>query len=194
MAKSHRPFKLGIVTARFNTEITSELRAGAHRVAEKHIQAGNKIEVWSVEVPGAIEIPLAAQMLLEKGCAGVVALGAVIRGETPHFEYVNQSVERALTKLILNYQRPIGFGVLTVENWKQAVERIGGKHGHKGEEAAEAVLEMIWLAEDLKSATIPQDMAAYQGGVVPGAARAKRRMKAKNPKQTKQTKQNQKTK
>lgn len=138
--------KVGIVTARFNTEITSKLRAGAESVLRK---AG--VEFWSLEVPGAIEVPLACQALLDQGCAGVVALGAVIRGETPHFEYVNNSVERALTQLILDYKRPVGFGVLTVESWQQAEERIGGKHGHKGEEAAAAVLEMIELLQSLRT-------------------------------------------
>lgn len=141
-----KKIKVGVVTARFNSEITEKLREGAHRILEK---AG--VKIWSVQVPGAVEISLATQELIEQGCAGVVTLGAVIRGETPHFEYVNQSVERSLTQLILDYRTPIGFGVLTVENWTQAEERVGGKHGHKGEEAAQAVLEMIELQTEIRS-------------------------------------------
>lgn len=170
-----KPALIGIVTARFNAEITSQLRAGAERVCAAHHQSGRSLEVWSIEVPGAIEIPLAVQMLLKKGCQGVVALGAVIRGETPHFEYVNQSVERALTQLILDFNRPVGFGVLTVENWAQAEERVGGKHGHKGEEAAEAVLEMMALKSSLSKAQKPQDLTAKTlQAPEAGSAKAKR--------------------
>lgn len=174
-AKTAR-LRIGVVTARFNQEITFKLRDGAHRVIEKGDREGTPIELWSVEVPGAIEIPLAVQMLLKKGCDGVVALGAVIRGETPHFEYVNQSVERALTQLILDFKRPVGFGVLTVENWQQAEERVGGKHGHKGEEAAQAVLEMVGLRARISRATKPSELLYKSLGTVaaPGSAIAKR--------------------
>lgn len=166
--------RVGVVTARFNTEITAKLRDGAERVIETRNEAGASYELWSVDVPGAIEVPLAVQALFEKGCRGVVALGCVIRGETPHFDYVNQSVERALTRLILDYGRPVGFGVLTVENWAQAEDRVGGKHGHKGEEAAEAVLEMIGLTAEIAAARTPAEAGRRKGEtLVPGSAKAK---------------------
>lgn len=168
---------IGVVTARFNTEITSKLRDGAERIIDLRNEAGANYEVWSVEVPGAVEIALAVQTLLEKGCHGVVALGTVIRGETPHFEYVNQSVERALTELILDFNSPIGFGVLTVENWDQAEERVGGKHGHKGEEAAEAVLEMIELTAQIRQAESPAQVGRPKAKLVTGSAKAKLALK-----------------
>lgn len=108
------------------------------------------VEVLSVKVPGAVEIPLACQALLNAGCEGVIALGAVIRGETSHYDYVCNSVERGLSQLMLEHQKPIGFGVLTTENEEQAFDRVGGSHGHKGEETALTVLEMIGLLKDLK--------------------------------------------
>lgn len=166
--------RVGVVTARFNTEITGKLRDGAERVIETRNEGGANYEMWSVDVPGAIEIPLAVQALFDKGCQGVIALGCVIRGETPHFEYVNQSVERALTRLILDFGRPVGFGVLTVENWAQAEDRVGGKHGHKGEEAAEAVLEMIELTREIAKAKSPAEAGRRkEAQLVPGSAKAK---------------------
>jgi 6,7-dimethyl-8-ribityllumazine synthase len=108
--------------------------------------------VLAVRVPGAVEIPLAAQALLDIGCDGVVTLGAVIRGETSHYDYVCNSVERGVSELMLKYKKPIGFGVLTTENDEQAEARAGGKHGNKGAEAAEVVVEMIGLLKELKKA------------------------------------------
>lgn len=108
------------------------------------------IEILAVRVPGAVEIPLTCQALFDKGCDGVVALGAVIRGETSHYDYVCTSVERGVTQLMLDYKKPIGFGVLTTENDDQAMDRAGGKHGNKGADCAQVVHEMIGLLSDLK--------------------------------------------
>lgn len=141
--------KIGVVTARFNSEVTEKLEAGAL----DYLESCEGIEVFAVRVPGAVEIPLACQALLEAGCAGVVALGAVIRGETSHYDYVCNSVERGITALMLQYNAPIGFGVLTTENEEQAMDRAGGKHGNKGEEAAQVVIEMTGLLEDLAALT-----------------------------------------
>jgi len=140
-----KKLKVGVVTARFNSEVTEKLEEGALNILEDH-----DCEILCVRVPGAVEIPLACQALLDAGCAGVVALGAVIRGETSHYDYVCSSVERGITSLMLQTRKPIGFGVLTTENDEQAMERVGGKHGHKGAEAAQVTLEMIGLLEDLK--------------------------------------------
>lgn len=133
--------KIAIVTARFNPEITSLLKKGA----EDYLKEKGVAKVVSVEVPGAVEIPLMAQDFLAKGFHGVVALGAVIRGDTAHFDYVCRSVERGITELMLKWQKPIGFGVLTTENEEQAFARAGGSMGNKGAEAAQVVLEMLDL-------------------------------------------------
>jgi 6,7-dimethyl-8-ribityllumazine synthase len=146
--KKTKALKIGVVTARFNSEITEILEIGAIEYLEGLPE--HNIEVLSVRVPGAVEIPLACQALFDKGCQGVVALGAVVRGETSHYDYVCNSVERGVTQLMLDYKRPIGFGVLTTENEEQAHDRAGGKHGNKGTEAAQVTVEMIGLLNDLK--------------------------------------------
>ncbi len=139
---------IGIVTAKFNHEITFKLEQGAFETLKK---TGLKEEqIRKVRVPGAVEIPLAAKALLDQGCDGVVALGAVIRGDTAHFDYVCQSVERGITQLMLEYGKPIGFGILTTENEEQAWERTTGSHGNKGAEAALTVLEMLELLSEIK--------------------------------------------
>lgn len=141
-------WRIGVVTSRFNDEVTSKLESGA---VERLIEMGAKEEqLLRLSVPGAVEIPLAVQALLKKGCIGVVALGAVIRGETAHFEYVCRSVERGCSNVALEFGRPVAFGVLTVDNDEQAAERIGGRHGHKGREAAEVVVEMVQLLKELQ--------------------------------------------
>jgi len=133
-----------VVTARFNSEVTDKLEEGALSYLENC-----DVEVLAVKVPGAVEIPLACKTLFDVGCSGVVALGAVIRGETSHYDYVCSSVERGVTALMLEYSKPIGFGVLTTENDEQALDRAGGKHGNKGAEAAQVVMEMMGLIADL---------------------------------------------
>ena len=92
--------------------------------------------------------------MLNQGCDAAIALGAVIRGETSHYDYVCQSVERGITQIMLETGKPIAFGVLTTENEQQALDRVGGNHGHKGEEAAQVALEMLGLLRDLKSAKV----------------------------------------
>lgn len=141
-------WRIGVVTSRFNDEVTSKLESGA---VERLIELGAKDEqLLRLSVPGAVEIPLAVQALLKKGCIGVVALGAVIRGETAHFDYVCRSVERGCSNVALEFGRPVAFGVLTVDNDEQAQDRIGGRHGHKGREAAEVVVEMVQLLKELQ--------------------------------------------
>ncbi len=143
--------KIGVVTSRFNSEVTEKLEEGALDFLRSLTDSAD-IDVLAVRVPGAVEIPLAAQALLDQKCDGVVALGAVIRGETSHYDYVCNSVERGVTELMLRYKKPIGFGVLTTENDEQAMERAGGKHGNKGAESAQVVVEMIGLLRELKKA------------------------------------------
>jgi len=137
-----------VVTSRFNSEVTEKLEEGAFDYLANLDQPG--LEVLSVQVPGAVEIPLAIQALFEAGCQGVVALGAVIRGDTSHYDVVCNSVERGVTALMLEYRRPIGFGVLTTDTEEQAMDRAGGKLGNKGAEAAEVTIEMMGLLEAIK--------------------------------------------
>lgn len=140
--------KIGIVTSKFNRDITERLEKGAvERLLKKGVRNQDIIQIL---VPGAVEIPLACKLLLEKGCIGVVALGAVIRGDTSHFDYVCNSVERGITHLMLETGKPIAFGILTTENEDQAWARVDGAHGNKGADAAEVIVEMIELIRDLK--------------------------------------------
>ena len=134
--------KIGVVTSRFNAEFTTKLQEGAFEVLKS---SKHQIQVQSVEVPGAVEIPLACQWLIEAGVDGLVTCGAVIRGETTHYESVCESVERGVSQLMLEYGLPIGFGVITTENEEQALARCGGAHGNKGAEAAQVCLEMLEL-------------------------------------------------
>lgn len=141
--------KIGIVTARFNPEVTSLLREGAMRKLGQKGVAPDRIV--DVSVPGAFEIPLAAKALLQADCDSVIALGAVIRGETSHYDYVCNAVERGCSDVQLEFTKPVVFGVLTTENEEQAMDRVGGRHGHKGEEAAEVALEMMDLLKKIRA-------------------------------------------
>ncbi len=138
-----------ILVARFNSFIVHSLVDGAvdtlrrHGVPETHIDL-----IWT---PGSFELPLAAQKLAANGCYdGIVALGAVIRGGTPHFEYVAGECAKGIASVSLRYNIPIGFGVLTVDTIEQAVERAGTKSGNKGAEAARSALEMVNLLRQLE--------------------------------------------
>jgi 6,7-dimethyl-8-ribityllumazine synthase len=142
-----KPLKVGIAVARFNDLITSRLQEGARNLLQRRGVAADNIVIK--EVPGAFELPLAAQWLLEQGgCQGVVALGAVIKGSTDHYEYVCSSATSGLMNVQLKTSCPVGFGVLTCDTLEQAFDRAGGKLGNKGAETAETVLEMIeWKAQ-----------------------------------------------
>ena len=139
-------WKIGIVTSRFNHEITERLETGCY---ERLIELGVKPEqITRVRVPGAVEIPIAAQKMIDRAVADcVIALGAVIQGDTKHFDYVCNSVERGCTQVMLESQRPVIFGVLTTNDEKQAEERVGGRHGHKGHDAADTAVEMLNLLD-----------------------------------------------
>ena len=133
---------IAIVAARFNARIVDRLLAGALRVLDRHGLPDPTV----VRVPGAFEIPVAARRLAgASGIEAVIALGAVVRGETPHFDYVAGTCAQGLMRAGLDRETPVIFGVLTTENDEQAEARTGGAHGHKGEEAALAALEMVTL-------------------------------------------------
>lgn len=141
--------KIGIVVSRWNSMITDKMLEGALNALKGNGIAENDITV--VRCPGSYEIPLTVQKLLEhREVSGVIALGVVIRGGTPHFEYVCDAVNRGITDLILKHNKPIAFGVLTTDDVKQALERAGDK-GNKGGEAALALLEMISMEQNLIS-------------------------------------------
>jgi 6,7-dimethyl-8-ribityllumazine synthase len=129
--------KFAVVVARFNSAITEKLLEGAREALAKAGAEG--IEVF--QVPGAFELPLAAQKLA-KSYDAVIALGAVIRGETPHFDYVCDAATRGLLQVSLESGTPVAFGVLTTDNLAQAEARAGGKHGNKGYDAAMTAIEM----------------------------------------------------
>ena len=140
-------WRIGLVTSRFNEPITEALQRGAIARLEELGFRSNQVQ--QAEVPGAVEIPLAAKWMVEGGCDGVITLGAVIRGETSHYDYVCNSVERGCTELMQSSGRPIVFGVLTTENRQQAEDRTGGKKGHKGIEAVDVLVEMLNLRSKL---------------------------------------------
>lgn len=134
--------RLGIVLGRFNSFIGDALLGGALDVLERHGADVSKISV--VNVPGAFEIPLAVKKMAASGnYDGVIALGAVIRGSTPHFDFVAGECAKGLNVAQLETGVPVGFGVLTVDTIEQAIERAGTKAGNKGAEAAMTVVEMI---------------------------------------------------
>jgi len=139
--------KIGIVASRFNIFITEQLLRGAIDELVKHGVDENDIEV--IRVPGAFEIPLAAKKLSSRGNNAIVCLGAVIRGETPHFEYIANEAARGVALVALEADIPVLFGVLTADDLKQATDRAGGKCGNKGSEAALAAIEMATLCKKL---------------------------------------------
>lgn len=134
-----RPEKpIAVVTAQWNGHITSLLRQGAERIFTDW-----GVEARYYEVPGCIELTYAASRLVRSGrYSAVVVLGCVLRGDTPHFDYVCQSVTQGVTALNVLGQVPVIFGVLTVNDEAQAMARVGGEHGHKGEEAALTAIRM----------------------------------------------------
>ena len=140
--------KVAIVAARFNEFIVSKLISGCEDALLRHGVLGEDIALaW---VPGAFEIPLAAQKMAESGCYdAVIALGAVIRGSTSHYDYVCSEVSKGIANVALASKVPVLFGVLTTENLEQAIERAGSKAGNKGAECAESAIEMINLLRQL---------------------------------------------
>lgn len=143
--------RFAIVVARYNENITGKLLQGAERTLLAADVPSDEIDV--VWVPGAWEIPLAAQRLARSGkYAAVLCLGAVIRGETTHDQHINRGVSLALGQIALETGIPVPFGVLTVNSLEQAIHRSGGNVGNKGEECASAAIEMIRLLAQLPSA------------------------------------------
>ena len=136
-----------LVKTEWNAAVVDELERGCKKILEQY-----DVRYKTIVVPGAVEIPFAVQQCWAHSNApsAFIALAFVIRGDTPHFDYVCQSVTQGVTQLNLSVEVPTIFGVLTVDTAEQANERIGGRHGHKGEEAAITALKMMALNQQLK--------------------------------------------
>lgn len=146
MLGSH--LKIAIVVGRFNDFVTRNLLAAAMGTLKAHgVEEENVDVAW---LPGAFEIPLVAQTLAEQDYDAVITLGAVIRGATPHFDYVCNEVAKGVSKAALTTGKPIIFGVITTENIEQAIERSGTTAGNKGADAASAAIEMANLMQEIK--------------------------------------------
>jgi 6,7-dimethyl-8-ribityllumazine synthase len=140
--------RFAIVASRFNDFIVDRLVEGAVDYLLRH--GAEKTNITLIRVPGAFEMPLAAKRLAQaKRFNGIVCLGAVIRGATPHFDYVCAEVSKGLAQVMMESGIPVGFGVLTTDSLEQAVERAGSKAGNKGVDAAAATLEMIRVLEQV---------------------------------------------
>ena len=148
-AGQHRRF--AVVASRFNQAIVERLMDGALDALVRHGVSLDDVDtVW---VPGAWELPMAVRRLLASDrYQGVIAIGAVIRGDTPHFDYVAGEASRGLAQASAEFDTPIGFGLLTCDNQEQAEARAGGAHGNKGWDAALAALEMVDLFDRLDAA------------------------------------------
>jgi 6,7-dimethyl-8-ribityllumazine synthase len=139
-----------LVKTEWNAAIVDDLETGCLRILHR-----NNIDTVTVVVPGAVEIPFAISHFWKSSKkkqrpVAFIALGCVIKGDTPHFDYVCQAVTYGVTGLNISLPVPVIFGVLTVDNEQQAFDRIGGSHGHKGEEAAVTALKMVVLSRQLK--------------------------------------------
>jgi len=147
---SGKDFKIHIAVSEWNKEITSKLLSGAKETLLALDLAEDDIEV--IHVPGSFELPAAAKMLLKhKATDAVICLGCVIKGETQHDEYINSAIANGITQLSVLSDKPIIFGVLTVNDQAQAEDRAGGKHGNKGVEAAVTAVKMVHLGKQLSS-------------------------------------------
>ncbi len=144
-----KDMRIGIVVARFNEFITSKLLGGAIDALTRHDVNEDSIDVaW---VPGAFEIPLIAQKMAKSGkYDAVIALGAVIRGSTTHYDYVCSEVSKGIANVSMNSDIPVMFGVVTTENIEQAIERAGTKAGNKGYDCALGAIEMINLIREIE--------------------------------------------
>ena len=143
-----RGMKFGIIVSRFNNFVTEKLLEGALEALKSY--GGEEQDIDIVRVPGAFEIPLLAHTMAASGkYNALICLGAVIRGDTPHFEYIAEEVARGIGNAMLKHRIPISFGVLTTNNVEQAMERAGTGTGNKGFEAALAAIEMASLAREI---------------------------------------------
>ncbi|OOZ38819.1 6,7-dimethyl-8-ribityllumazine synthase [Solemya pervernicosa gill symbiont] len=145
-----RNARFALLVARFNSFVVEHLLEGAIDTLKRHGAEDGDLHI--VRVPGAFEMPVAAKRLAaSKQYDGIIALGAVIRGGTPHFDYVAGECTKGLSVVSLDYDIPVAFGVLTVDTIEQAIERSGTKAGNKGAEAAMSTIEMVNVLRNLES-------------------------------------------
>jgi 6,7-dimethyl-8-ribityllumazine synthase len=146
---SAEAFTFGIVVAEWNAEITNALYQGAYNSLVKY--GAKEKNIYSYPVPGSFELTSGAELLLHTGKfdAGIT-LGCVIQGETRHFDFICSAVANGVSNVAIKYSKPVIFGVLTTDNQQQAIDRAGGKHGNKGDEAAVTAIKMAKLAETLR--------------------------------------------
>lgn len=141
-------YKIAILASRFNDFMVNSLIGGAVDYLVRH--GADREDLTIVRVPGAFEMPIVAKKLASSGkYDGIVALGAVIRGATPHFDFVASETTKGLAHVSLEHNIPVGFGLLTTDNMEQAIERSGSKAGNKGVEAASALLETLQVLKQL---------------------------------------------
>jgi 6,7-dimethyl-8-ribityllumazine synthase len=144
-----RGLKLSIVASRFNHTLVERLVEGAIDCFLRH--EGEEENLTIVRVPGSWEIPMAVkELLVKEEIEGVVALGVLIRGATPHFEYIANEVSKGLAMLSLEHRKPVSFGIITADTLEQAIERAGTKHGNKGWDAMLSTIEMVNLFKTLR--------------------------------------------
>ena len=145
-----KDFKFGIVYAEWNFEVTNALREGAVKTLLANDVLRENIVIKAV--PGSFELTLGAQYLAEFGeVDAIICLGCVIQGETRHFDFICDAVAKGITDLNIKYNKPFIFGVLTPDNQQQALDRAGGKHGNKGDEAAVTAIKMLALKKSFRS-------------------------------------------
>lgn len=144
--------KFALVVSRFNSFVVESLVDGALDTLERHGEVSDD-DITLVRVPGAYELPIVAKKLAEKGgYDAIIALGAVIRGGTPHFDFVAGECNKGLAQVSLDYGIPVAFGVITTDSIEQAIERSGTKAGNKGAEAALGALEMVNVVDQIAGA------------------------------------------
>ncbi len=142
--------RIAIVSSRFNSFIVDKLNEGAIKTLKQN--GIDEEDIIHVKVPGAFEIPVVVKTLLDKSVYdAIITLGAVIRGETPHFDYICDACSSGISRLAMDYGVPVIFGVLTVDTTEQALDRSGEEESNKGSEAAEAALEMIGVLSQIKA-------------------------------------------
>lgn len=144
-----KKYKVGIITAEWNAEVTSKLEKSCFNTLKKYLP---EKQIISKKVPGSFELLFGAKALAEQSFVHcVICIGCLVKGDTPHFDYISQTVSQKIGELNLKYNIPFIFGVLTTDNIEQAHSRAGGKKGDKGEDSAYAALQTLALMIDLKS-------------------------------------------
>ncbi len=146
---SAKGMKIGILVSEWNSEVTFAMKEGAVQTLEE--AGANADDIIVRHVPGSFELTAGAQMMAGyTSVDAIICIGCVIRGETPHFDYICQGVTAGLTQISIDFEIPVIFGVLTTNNIEQALDRSGGKHGNKGVEAAVTAIKMVLLKRDFQ--------------------------------------------